>query len=245
MQCCEDKCGSNGIQSSFTKNFKQSTIFYSKKRVIKVNQHQHENKNALEKTSPHCDCVRTIIEGRSSLIRQQEQIQQSFFTAHRAHRAPHIMALNVTQMRIAHLFSLTMTDDECFDTEQSKAMAGQLRHYRALHYSNRTTPRRRHHRRHCTGVQQSVDAVGASLQQQRISDGILPSGGVHGGVLAMAASPLLCRLSPSFSRTIASYPICHVTFQFNICSLNLIPDLKPGNLMGRLASNLRGKCQND
>ena len=63
---------------------------------------------------PHCDCVRRIIEGRSSLIRPTAVAANSIvcspFFYSSAHRAPHIMALNVTQMRIAYLFSLTMMD---------------------------------------------------------------------------------------------------------------------------------------
>ena len=92
-----------------------------------MNKHQHEN--ALKKTSPHCDCVRTMIKWRSSLIQPTAVAANSvvLFFYSSAHKAPHIMALNVTQMRIAHLFSLTMMDDECYDTEQSsKALAGQL-----------------------------------------------------------------------------------------------------------------------
>ena len=70
-----------------------------------------------KKTSPHYDCVRTMIEWRSSLIRPTAvaaKFNSSFYCPilySSAHRAPHIMALNiVTQMRIVYIFSLTMMD---------------------------------------------------------------------------------------------------------------------------------------
>jgi hypothetical protein len=65
---------STDLQFSTLENCKLGQGTHSTKmgadKLAEVNKHQHENENALEKTSPHCDCVRTIIEGRSSLIRQ-------------------------------------------------------------------------------------------------------------------------------------------------------------------------------
>ena len=76
---------------------------------------QMEFKAISRKISPHCDCVRTMIEGQSSLYSadgSSSKFNSSpfFLQLTGSHRAPHIMALNVTQMRIAHLFSLTMMD---------------------------------------------------------------------------------------------------------------------------------------
>ena len=155
MQRFDKKFGSNGIHSNFTKNLEGFTIFYNifiitncfvawcwasawkyeciGKDFTPLWLRTHDDRRAIFTYSAN---------GSSSNFNSSPIFYSS------VHRAPHIMALNfVTQMRIVYIFSLTMMDGWML-----WHWAELWHHYRALHYSNRTTPSppcRRHHRRHC------------------------------------------------------------------------------------------------